>query len=119
VTLEEYDRLKSFHEYSSWAYFVDIVRIYDRHVAPFLHDRSQATQHNLEFANQRIYRWRFRITKRKMCRVGEDGMFDMIIYHAVSSLTRSGASSAAYNLPCSWRSLLGKPNPLERPYLDG
>ncbi|SCO79077.1 uncharacterized protein FRV6_03290 [Fusarium oxysporum] len=82
VTLEEYDRLGPSREYSSWAYFVDLIRIYDSHVAPFLHDCSQAARHNLKYANQRIDSWRFRINDRKKYRVGEDGMFDMILYHA-------------------------------------
>jgi len=101
ITLEEYDRLDLSHEYSSWTYFVDLIRIYDIHVAPFLHDCSQAARHNLNYASQRIYSWRFRINDRKKYRVGEDGMFDMILYHAVSSLIRSGASSATHSLSCS------------------
>ncbi|KAF5629408.1 c6 transcription factor [Fusarium sp. NRRL 52700] len=83
MTLEEYDRLGLSREYSSWAYFVDLVRIYDIHVAPFLHDFGQAAWHNLKYASQRIYSWRFRINERKKYRVGEDGMFDMILYHAL------------------------------------
>ncbi|EXL89286.1 hypothetical protein FOPG_00035 [Fusarium oxysporum f. sp. conglutinans race 2 54008] len=83
VTLEEYDRLGPSREYSPWAYFVDLIRIYDSHVAPFLHDCSQAARHNLKYANQRIDSWRFRINYRKKYRVGEDGMFDMILYHAL------------------------------------
>ncbi|KAF4953394.1 hypothetical protein FGADI_6031 [Fusarium gaditjirri] len=83
VTLEEYDHVDHSSEYSSWAYFVDLIRIYDSHVAPVLHDCSQAARHNLKSANQRIYSWRFRINNRKKYRVGEDGMFDMILYHAL------------------------------------
>ncbi|KAI1040528.1 hypothetical protein LB505_005709 [Fusarium chuoi] len=83
ITLEEYDHLGLSHEYSSWASFVDLIRIYDIHVAPFLHDCSQAAQHNLKYASQRIDSWRFRINERKKYRVGEDGMFDMILYHAL------------------------------------
>ncbi|KAF5615177.1 hypothetical protein F25303_13845 [Fusarium sp. NRRL 25303] len=83
ITLEEYDRLGLSREYSSWAYFVDLIRIYDTHVAPFLHDCSQAARHNLKYASQRIDSWRFRINDWKKYHVGEDGMFDMILYHAL------------------------------------
>ncbi|KAL9574351.1 hypothetical protein ACKAV7_001505 [Fusarium commune] len=83
VTLEECDRLGPSREYSSWAYFVDLIRIYDSHVAPLLHDCSQAARHNLKYANQRIDSWRFRINDKKKYRVGEDGMFYMILYHAL------------------------------------
>ncbi|PNP66761.1 hypothetical protein FNYG_13491 [Fusarium nygamai] len=84
ITLEEYDRLSLSREHSSWAYFVDLIRIYDIHVAPFLHDCNQAARHNLKYASQLIDSWRFKINDRKKNRVGEDGMFDMILYHALA-----------------------------------
>ncbi|KAF4440029.1 c6 transcription factor [Fusarium acutatum] len=83
ITLEEYDRPGLSREYSSWAYFVDLIRIYDIHVAPFLHDCNQAARHNLKYASQLIDSWRFRIKDSKKYRVGEDGMFDVILYHAL------------------------------------
>ncbi|KAF5686525.1 hypothetical protein FDENT_5789 [Fusarium denticulatum] len=83
ITLEEYDRLSVSREHSSWAYFVDLIRIYDIHVAPFLHDCNQAAPLNLKYASQLIDSWRFKISNRKKHRVGEDGMFDMILYHAL------------------------------------
>ncbi|KAG5811122.1 hypothetical protein H9Q71_005054 [Fusarium xylarioides] len=83
MNLEEYDRLGLSGEYSSWAYFVDLIRIYHIHVAPFLHDCNQAARHNLKYASQLIDSWRFRIKDSKKYRIGEDGMFDMILYHAL------------------------------------
>ncbi|KAF5988235.1 c6 transcription factor [Fusarium coicis] len=84
ITLEEYDRLNLSREHSSWAYFVDLIRIYDIHVAPLLHDCNQAARHNLKYASQLIDSWRFKISPTKKSRVGEDGMFDMILYHALA-----------------------------------
>ncbi|KAF5720292.1 c6 transcription factor [Fusarium mundagurra] len=83
ITLEEYDRLGLSPKYSSWAYFVDLIRIYNIHVAPFLHDCNQAARYNLKYASQLINSWRFKINDRKKYRVGENGMFDMILYHAL------------------------------------
>ncbi|KAF5566107.1 c6 transcription factor [Fusarium napiforme] len=84
ITLEEYDRLSLSREHSSWAYFIDLIRIYDIHVAPFLQDCTQAARHSIKYANRLIDSWRFRISTRKKDRVGEDGMFDMILYHALA-----------------------------------
>jgi hypothetical protein len=84
VSLAEYDRLGASRDQSSWASLIDLVRIYDRCVARFLHG-CETSSDALEDANQLIDSWRNALKGPKMEHVGEDGTVDMILYSAVSS----------------------------------
>ncbi|SPJ74881.1 uncharacterized protein FTOL_04612 [Fusarium torulosum] len=83
VSLDHYDRSGTLQEYSSWAYFIGIIRIRDRYMVPFLHGWVKADHNLLGKANQHINTWRFRIIDWKLHRVDEDGMVDTILYHAL------------------------------------
>ncbi|WZH40452.1 C6 transcription factor [Fusarium acuminatum] len=85
VSLHQYDRPDTHQGYSSWAYFIEIIRIRDRYMVPLLYGCGKADPNLLVNANQDINIWRFRISDWKLQRVDEDGMLDTILYHAVSS----------------------------------
>ncbi|KAF5022322.1 hypothetical protein F66182_5609 [Fusarium sp. NRRL 66182] len=84
VTLEEYDRMGHSREYSSWAYFIDLMRICDEYVLPpLLTVWGGASLDGIEeIANLRVESWRWRLPNRKKDLVYPDGMVDMILYHA-------------------------------------
>ncbi|ESU05947.1 hypothetical protein FGSG_00725 [Fusarium graminearum PH-1] len=84
VPLAEYGHLGASCGQSSWACFVNLIRIYDRCVAQFLHTSPWDTSFSaLEDASQRIDRWRNTIEGSKMEWVDEDGTVDMILYSAL------------------------------------
>ncbi|KAM0217870.1 hypothetical protein ACHAQI_001925 [Fusarium lateritium] len=83
VSLDQYDRSDIIRGYSSWAYFVDIIRIRDRYMIPFLHGWGEADPNLLKNANHHINTWRFRISDWKLHRLDKDGMVDTILYHAL------------------------------------
>ena len=85
MTLEEYDRMGRSREYSSWAYFVDLLRTCGDHVVPLLSPWSQGNLDDLERADSNIESWRFQLRNWRRDHVDSDGMGDMILYHAVSS----------------------------------
>ncbi|CAJ0545415.1 Ff.00g088880.m01.CDS01 [Fusarium sp. VM40] len=83
VSLHQYDRSDTHQVYSSWAYFIDIIRIRDRYMIPLLHGCGKVDPNLLVNANQDINAWRFSIRDWKLQRVDEDGMLDTILYHAL------------------------------------
>ncbi|KAF5680807.1 c6 transcription factor [Fusarium heterosporum] len=82
VSLEEYNLSDPSRDFSSWAYFIDIIRIRDRSVAPSLQGLGKAELF-LNTANQQIDSWRLRLKNWKRDRVDDDGMVDTILYHAL------------------------------------
>ncbi|KAJ4137459.1 hypothetical protein NW768_003046 [Fusarium equiseti] len=66
------------HEHSSWAYLIGLMDIHDHYVAQFLKVDA------LEEMNQRITSWRLSLGDSRIDRVDDDGMVDMILYHALA-----------------------------------
>ncbi|KAF4964085.1 hypothetical protein FSARC_7961 [Fusarium sarcochroum] len=83
VTLEEYDRMGRSREYSSWAYFVDLMRLCGEYVVPLLNFWSETDLDSLERADSKIESWRFQLRNWRRDHVDPDGMGDMILYHAL------------------------------------
>nr|CEG04011.1 unnamed protein product [Fusarium clavum] len=65
-------------EHSSWGYLIGLMDIHDRYVAQFLHVDA------LEETNQRITSWRLSLKDSRIDRADNDGLADMILYHALA-----------------------------------
>ncbi|RBR23500.1 uncharacterized protein FIESC28_03682 [Fusarium coffeatum] len=71
------------HQHSSWAYLVGLMEIHDHYVASLLKG-FELNLDALEETNQRITSWRLSLKDSRIDRVDDDGMVDMIIYHALA-----------------------------------
>lgn len=83
VTLEDYDMAGPSGQYSSWAYFVDLIRICGSCVVPLLNVGEVAFSEAMDNANLRVESWILQMPQWKKDIVDEDGTVDMILYHAL------------------------------------
>ncbi|RGP74828.1 c6 transcription factor [Fusarium longipes] len=82
ISLADYDRLGASRDHSSWAYFIDLIRIHDSCVTQFPCEWAISSG-ELEDVNQRIDAWRNTLRAPKMERLGENGTVDIILYSAL------------------------------------